>query len=525
MPNLQDSIYHKTIIAGDFNGHSPLWGYTDHNSTGKFVEKLCGATNLYVHQTPETKETLLHRAHFFFFLELMPTINILIIIGIMTLHRPDLTILSADLENICQVEVLDDIGSDHRPILISIVTTGKYTTNRRTRWNFRKADWSSYRDLSDQLLSNIEEEDTEKYNEAFVAAVLKASAQCIPRGSVKHYKPFWTPTLEKAVKHRNLARETLEADGAPGNRTAYQKACAKVKLAVKTEKKQKWQNTTADLNLDQEGTKAWNLLKNLSGENRRSNPKPMDDQGSSIITDQKKAEHMNRAFASVSRAGNLTDQDKETIKNLKQKEKSPIANNSLFEENLTKKELKQALRKIKLKKAPGPDKIHGEMLKRLGAKGKDVLLRLINSTWKKGQVPRAWKTAHIMPIPKKGKDHKLASSFRPISLTSCVGKVAERMINHRLYWFLETTNNLGKNQAGFRKGKNTVDQLFRLTQRIHDGFQSKKHTLGVFVDLQQAYDRVWRKGLLMKLNDMGIHMGTFTTGSSSTSYTEQFKRR
>ena len=486
LPNFQDSIYHKTIIAGDFNGHSPLWGYSDYNNTGKFVEKLCGATNLFVHQTPESKETLLHRAH-------------------LTLHRPDLTILSADLENTCQIEVLDDIGSDHRPILISIVTTSKTKPDRRARWNFRKANWSNYKELSDQLLCSIEEEGTEQFNEAFVAAILKASAQSIPRGSVQHYKPFWTPTLEEAVRDRKAARETLERDNAPENRTAYQKACAEVKLGIKAEKKQKWQNTTADLNLDQEGTKAWNLLKNLSGENRRSNPKPMDDQGSSIITDQKKAEHMNRAFASVSRAGNLTDQDKETIKNLKQKEKSPIANNSLFEENLTKKELKQALRKIKLKKAPGPDKIHGEMLKRLGAKGKDVLLRLINSTWKKGQVPRAWKTAHIMPIPKKGKDHKLASSFRPISLTSCVGKVAERMINHRLYWFLETTNNLGKNQAGFRKGKSTVDQLFRLTQRIHDGFQSKKHTLGVFVDLQQAYDRVWRKGLLVKLNDMGIH--------------------
>ena len=134
LPNLQDSIYIRTIIAGDFNGHSPQWGYTDHNNTGKFVEELCGATNLYVHQTPETKETLLHRAH-------------------LTMHRPDLTILSADLENISQVKVLDDIGSDHRPILTSILTTEKYITNRRTRWNFRKANWSKYRDLSDQLLN------------------------------------------------------------------------------------------------------------------------------------------------------------------------------------------------------------------------------------------------------------------------------------------------------------------------------------------------------------------------------------
>ena len=212
------------------------------------------------------------------------------------------------------------------------MTTRKSKPDRRARWNFRRANWNSYKELSDQLLSSIEKEEAEQFNEAFVAAILKASAQSIPRGSVQHYKPFWTPTLEEAVKVRKAARETLERDNAPDNRTAYQKACAEVKLGIKAEKKQKWQSTTADLNLDNQGTKAWNLLKNLSGENRRSNPKPMDDQGSSIITDQKKAEHMNRAFASVSRAGHLTDQDKETLRNLKQKEKSPIANNSLFEE-------------------------------------------------------------------------------------------------------------------------------------------------------------------------------------------------
>ena len=486
LPNLQESIYIRTIIAGDFNGHSPQWGYTDHNNTGKFVEELCGATNLYVHQTPDTKETLLHRAH-------------------LTMHRPDLTILSADLENISQVKVLDDIGSDHRPILTSILTTEKYITNRRTRWNFRKANWSKYRDLSDQLLKAINEEETDKYNEAFVKAVLRAATQCIPRGSVKHYKPFWTTTLEEAVKQRKVTRVNLETDSSPSNRTAYQKACAEVKLATKTEKKKKWQNTTADLNLENEGAKAWTLLRNLSGETRRSNPKPMDDQGANITTDQKKAEHMNRAFASVSKSEKLTDQEKDMLKELKFREKAPTVSNSLFGDNLTRNELRQALRKIKQKKAPGPDKIHGEMLKRLGAAGKEALLHLINLSWKSGQVPRAWKTAHIIPIPKPGKDHKLASSYRPISLTSCVGKVAERMVNRRLYWFLETTNNLGKNQAGFRKGRSTVDQLFRITQRIHDGFQSKKNTLAVFVDLQQAYDRVWRKGLLMKLEDIGIH--------------------
>ena len=231
----------------------------------------------------------------------------------------------------------------------------------------------------------------------------------------------------------------------------------------------------------------------------------MEDNGSTLASDQKKAEHMNKFFASVSRSVDLTDQDRENLKELKTQEKAPKANISLFEQPFSKNELRQALSKLKLRKAPGPDRIHGEMLQRLGPTGKDVLLKLINLSWEKGELPQIWKNAHLVPILKKGKNPAEPKSYRPISLTSCIGKIAERMINRRLYWYLESTGQLGKNQAGFRRGKCTEDQLFRLTQGIQDGFQNKKHTLAVFVDLQQAYDRVWRKGLLMKMTDIGIH--------------------
>ena len=79
------------------------------------------------------------------------------------------------------------------------------------------------------------------------------------------------------------------------------------------------------------------------------------------------------------------------------------------------------------------------------------------------------------------------------------------MVNTRLYWWLETTERLSRNQAGFRAGHRTTDQLFRMSQRILDGFQRKQHTTAVFVDLKQAYDRVWRKGLLLKMRTAGIN--------------------
>ena len=79
------------------------------------------------------------------------------------------------------------------------------------------------------------------------------------------------------------------------------------------------------------------------------------------------------------------------------------------------------------------------------------------------------------------------------------------MINQRLYWWLENNKLLNVHQAGFRSGHRTEDQLFTLTQKVIDGFHEKKSTAAVFVDLKQAYDRVWRKGLLSKMMKIGIH--------------------
>ena len=79
------------------------------------------------------------------------------------------------------------------------------------------------------------------------------------------------------------------------------------------------------------------------------------------------------------------------------------------------------------------------------------------------------------------------------------------MVNYRLYHWLEKHKIIDNSQAGFRKGCRTEDQLFRFAQSTIDGFQRGQHTTAVFIDLQQAYDRVWRKGLLMKMDKIGVH--------------------
>ena len=91
-----------------------------------------------------------------------------------------------------------------------------------------------------------------------------------------------------------------------------------------------------------------------------------------------------------------------------------------------------------------------------------------------------------IPLLKKNKPKSAPSSYRPISLTLCIGKLVERMLNERLNWWLEHNNIITPGQDGFRSNYTTEDQLIRLTQKIQNGFQMNKDTIAVFVDLEKG---------------------------------------
>ena len=486
--NFLDSrtTFSKTIITGDFNGHSPLWGYEDTNDTGRRIEELCSSTNLILLQDKDSPKTLLHKVH-----------------G--TLHRPDLTLVSADLESQTSEEILRDTSSDHRPILTKISILKRRKKNKKTRWNFKKANWTRYKEESEKQFSEISVEgmNAEELNDTFSTICLKASTLSIPRGFTANYKPFWNAKLEEAAKARHDARLKYEEEPTLENRRLYNKAVNNAKEISKESKRENWTKTCEGLNLQHGGREAWTLLSNLSGENRKQNPAPIQTETETATSDFRKTEIFNKAFAKVSKAEKKTTLDRGLEKVLHEKEQQ-TTNESTFLEPLTLTELTNSMKKLKKKKAPGPDKIHNEMLLNLGQKGKEVLLALYNKTWEHGLIPTPWKLATINPILKKGKRADQPGSYRPISLTSCVGKLAERMVNNRLYWWLESSGIINMNQAGFRAKSRTEDQLFRLTQRILDGFQKEEHTAAVFIDLQQAYDRVWRKGLFLKMQNLGI---------------------
>ena len=149
-------------------------------------------------------------------------------------------------------------------------------------------------------------------------------------------------------------------------------------------------------------------------------------------------------------------------------------------------------------KAPGYDNIHPEFLKNLGPRARKWLAMFLTRIISEKNLPKSWRITKTVAIPKPGKDPKIASSYRPISLLSMCYKLLERIILHRISPAVDEILNI--EQAGFRPGRSTQDQVLALTTYVENGYQRRDKTGVVFLDLTAAYDTVWHKGLLVKLS-------------------------
>ena len=175
-------------------------------------------------------------------------------------------------------------------------------------------------------------------------------------------------------------------------------------------------------------------------------------------------------------------------------------------------ELSTAISNLSSSTASGPDQIAYPLLKHLPEPTQLLLLSLFNRSWHSHTFPSCWKPTTIIPIHKPGKPTSSPSSFHPISLTSCISKLFERLILSRLTFHLESNHLLSTCQAGFRPGRSPLDQILTLSQSIWDGFQKKKppdQTILASVDFSKAFDSIWHSALFYKLLSLKLPLASF----------------
>ena len=128
---------------------------------------------------------------------------------------------------------------------------------------------------------------------------------------------------------------------------------------------------------------------------------------------------------------------------------------------------------------------------------------IFNCSLQTGWFPHMWKSAIIIALFKKGIKSD-PTNYRPISLLSCVGKVFERVIFKYIYNFLIDNSLIYKYQSGFMHKHSTVHQLIEIYHNICLALENHEIICSVFCDISKAFDRVWHKGLIKKIEGYGI---------------------
>jgi hypothetical protein len=80
-----------------------------------------------------------------------------------------------------------------------------------------------------------------------------------------------------------------------------------------------------------------------------------------------------------------------------------------------------------------------------------------------------------------------------------MSKLFEKLILKRLKPIIAEKHLVPTHQFGFRKNHTTIDQVHRITDIIEKTLENKGVCSAVFLDIAQAFDRVWHRGLLHKL--------------------------
>ena len=390
--------------------------------------------------------------------------------------------------------MLQDLGSDHLPILLSIPLSPVYRPNERPpSFNFQKARWDDFAFYFDSHCPSAEEYSSLSLSSAaalFTSLAMNAAKSSNPFGRIKRPpKARWSAEVEEAVGERRKAFAT--AHRSDEDRQAYISASRRGSSVIA--KAEAWQTTCTSLSPKSNPKSVHSLLRSIAGSPNCSFPRESASVYAAYL----------RSHFSVSQPKALRSRARGYLTELR-RATCPEESQSSF---CSPAEFLVAASNLSSSTATGPDKVAYPMLKNLPRSGMDLLLHIFNLPWTSHSFPSIWKTSSIIPIHKVGKPLDSPVSFRPISLTSCVSKLFERIILSRLLFFLESNSILSPRQAGFRPGRSTLDQTLYLSQSISDGLNKPRpgsRTILSTIDFSKAFDSVWHPALFHKLISAGL---------------------
>ncbi|GBL78442.1 putative RNA-directed DNA polymerase from transposon X-element [Araneus ventricosus] len=486
LETLVDQLPTPFILLGDFNGHSTLWGSDVTNSRGRQIERLISNNCLCLLNNDE--KTYFHE----------PT---------RTFHSLDLAICSPTLLPLLHFTVGSDLcNSDHFPIIVSYADSGG-AIQYPPRYLFQRADWGNFMQLADITESMVSTADITEAVQNVIECFIKAANHTIPKSSPrlrKFRRPWWNEACRDSRREEKKLWNIFRRYPTTENHIAFKRAKALARRIRRRSQRESWINFVSSLTSSTSSKQLWKKVKAANGIYREFSFPILNTGNVTHSAPLDIANALGHAFAQVS-ASDSYSPDFMAIKN--RAERTHLRFTALrtipYNSEFKMCELITALSKAH-DTSPGPDGITYNMLRHLNTASLSNLLLLFNRIWTEQEYPSQWHEAIVIPILKPGKDSSNPLNYRPIALTSCLCKTLERMVNARLVFELEKQGCISPLQSGFRRGRSTFDNLVLLETQIRNAFVKRNHLVSVFFDIEKAYDRAWRYGILSTVFNFGF---------------------
>ena len=494
------------VIMGDLNAKSDTFGHLKKNKNGSILDEILLTNKCQIinenfkptfHCIKKDAENYGSFLDFFIGSPLIANLSY------------DYKILKSDFDSIqalqfhSVIEIKLQLNSDSHSI--DQITDKNKVKNKK--YLYVITDWDKFKENLEQFTIK-QDVNIEVFFDKLNIAISSAAQYNIPKVNEKVFsRPALPNSIILAIKIRNKYQRIYAKNKNLENRNKLYDQIDKVKDDIMKFKSKQWSNFIEKLGSYPTSTKAyWNRINRLRNKKQTNTIPTIIHNNIRLDNDESKAKAFGEKLAKT-----FTDENDPTFseeqKNFVDEvisSKNYIKNfPNITYEQISLDELNEVINNLNNKGSLDNHKISNLMIKKLPNKFKIKLKDYLNQSINSSILPISSKESIITMIPKKGDATEL-KNYRPISSTSCISKLLEKIIHSRLTKYLNDKNIIIKQQSGFRKNRQTRDNLIFMSQKILETFGYRKKVCCIFFDIQSAFDKIWHNGLLFKLIKLKI---------------------
>ena len=383
----------------------------------------------------------------------------------------------------------EHIKSDHFAINFDICIKNSFKRmkpQKRHIYNYKKANWGGLNELlliETNWHEHIDYCDIHTGWENFKNILTNAYDRYIPKIVVKDDRqlPWFDAEVHKLCLKKERLRKQYKNSKSPDHYKSFSAARKKLKCLVKSKMRANLNDISSPNNLTK---KFWSYVKSTSNKSRI--PTQVHRKEVYANDSKKQADLFNEYFCDQFSAGSVYNTDI-NFEN----------DNNFIDFHFYPDQISNILKDIDTNKSPGPDGITGTVLKKCSSLSYPLSI-LFNISFASGQLPQDWKLANVVPVHKKG-DKADIENYRPISLTSLVMKVMEKIVRDELY--SKCKDLINDKQYGFLPNKSCTTQMINTLDDIAYSLNSQSDVDIIYFDFAKAFDSVCHDKILEKLKN------------------------